>query len=132
MIPALLAVAALGWWLHKDGLLLPNLRRFGVAAGAALVAARLLGEGAPFAALAVAGAGFWWWTASRPAQNEDSDAAALLGVGRNADPATVHAAWRRAIASAHPDRGGATDAAARLTAARNVLLRRRERPSSRS
>ncbi|MBV8973382.1 MAG: molecular chaperone DnaJ [Sphingomonadaceae bacterium] len=124
MILALIAVAALTWWLHRDGLLLPNLRRFGVAAGAALVAARLVTDGAPFAAAAVVAAGVWWWTASRPVAMSDVAAArALLGVDAAADAAAIRTAWRQAIADAHPDRGGSTDLAARLTAARDLLLR---------
>ncbi len=125
MILALLAVAALGWWLHKDGLLLPNLRRFGVAAGAAIVALRLAGDGEIAAAIAVAGAGVWWWTASRfkPVPGELAAARALLGLSADADPAAIRAAWRRAVTVAHPDRGGTADDAAAITAARDLLLR---------
>ncbi len=134
MILALAAVAALAWWLHKDGLLLPNLRRFGVAAGAAIVALRLAGSGEIVAALLVAAGGVWWWTASRPAVGvagdraaaaDEAAARALLGVPPGADAGTVHAAWRQALAAAHPDRGGTAEGAAALTAARDLLLRPR-------
>ena len=127
MIIALLLVAGLGWWLHREGVLLPNLRRFGVAAGAAVIALRLLETGQPFAAVAVAGAGVWWWVASKPPPADAADlvaARAVLGVPASADADAIYAAWRRAIAEVHPDRGGSAELAARVSAARDRLLRR--------
>jgi DnaJ-domain-containing protein 1 len=58
----------------------------------------------------------------RPAEAE---ARAILGVGLAATPAEIRAAYRRKIAEAHPDRGGNHDQAARLTAARDTLLKGR-------
>ncbi|MFZ2031677.1 MAG: J domain-containing protein [Vitreimonas sp.] len=58
----------------------------------------------------------------RPAEAE---ARALLGVGLAAAPDEIRAAYRRKIAEAHPDRGGSHDQAARLTAARDTLLKGR-------
>jgi len=58
----------------------------------------------------------------RPAEAE---ARALLGVGLAATPDEIRAAYRRKIADAHPDRGGSHDQAARLTAARDTLLKGR-------
>ena len=126
MILALLLVAGLGWWLHREGVLLPNLRRFGVAAGAAIVALRLVETGQLLAAAAVAAGGAWWWVASRPAPPAPGDLAAaraVLGVPATADRDQVNAAWRRVIAEVHPDRGGSADLAARVSAARDLLLR---------
>ena len=58
----------------------------------------------------------------RPAEAE---ARALLGVGLAATPDEIRAAYRRKIAEAHPDRGGSHERAARLTAARDTLLKGR-------
>lgn len=60
-----------------------------------------------------------------PAINrEDQAARALLGVGPQATPEEIRAAFRAKIAMAHPDRGGDGDQAARLMQARDRLLRR--------
>jgi hypothetical protein len=56
---------------------------------------------------------------------EEADARAILGVGANATEAEIRAAYRAKMASAHPDRGGRHADAARLTAARDRLLRSR-------
>ena len=127
MILAVLAFAGLAWWLHREGLLLPNLRRLGVAASAGLVALRLLETGQVAAACLVAAGGVWWWTASRPPAARPSELAAaraVLGVPPSADRDAINAAWRRIIADVHPDRGGSADLAARVSAARDLLLRR--------
>jgi len=55
----------------------------------------------------------------------DAYARAVLGVGPNATAAEIKAAFRAKMATAHPDRGGAHDAAAKLVAARDRLLHRR-------
>ena len=54
----------------------------------------------------------------------DAEARSILGVGLAAKPDEIRAAYRRKKADAHPDRGGSHDAAARLTAARDALLKR--------
>lgn len=59
-------------------------------------------------------------TAPDPA---DIEARRILGVGLGATGADIRSAYRAKIAAAHPDRGGAHDEAARLTAARDRLLR---------
>ena len=61
-------------------------------------------------------------TGPRPAEAE---ARAILGVGLAAAPDEIRAAYRRKIAEAHPDRGGSHEQAARLTAARDMLLKGR-------
>lgn len=48
----------------------------------------------------------------------------LLGVDRAADEPTIRAAHRRLMAEAHPDRGGSSDEARALNAARDLLLGR--------
>lgn len=63
--------------------------------------------------------------AAKPkADPRDSEARAMLGVSINATPDEIRAAYRAKIALAHPDRGGNHADAARLTAARDRLLKR--------
>lgn len=93
-----------------------------------------LARGALGAALALAVlAGLAWFvfpalfgrTSQSPAEDpQDIEARRILGVGANATEAEIRAAYRHKIARAHPDRGGAHNAAARLTAARDRLLKR--------
>jgi hypothetical protein len=54
----------------------------------------------------------------------DIEACAALGVTLDAGEHEVRRAYREKMARAHPDRGGAHAEAARLTAARDRLLRR--------
>lgn len=71
-------------------------------------------------------AGLMWfapWRAPAPKIDIDAEAArALLGVTAQASRADIRAAHRKLIAEAHPDRGDASDRAARLNAARDLLL----------
>ncbi len=46
----------------------------------------------------------------------------ILGVAVNASADQVQTAWRKAIASAHPDQGGSEARAAELNAARDAML----------
>jgi hypothetical protein len=129
---ALILAAALAWWLHKRGELMPNLVRLGGTAAAALIALRMVETGRPLLALAAAAAGWFWWktqggkalTGKTLAIGETAKARALLGVGRDADAEAIQAAWRRAMATAHPDAGGSAAAVQALTAARDLLLSR--------
>lgn len=130
MLLAILAVAALAWWLHREGVLLPNLLRLGGAAVAGLLAFRLLSTGRPIMALVAAGAGlFWWKWSARPAAGDRrlSDAARLLGVPADAGSDVIWQAWRQAMATAHPDAGGSDAAAQALTQARDLLIAAAER-----
>lgn len=52
-----------------------------------------------------------------------AEARAILGVAADADAQTIHAAWRRLMARAHPDQGGTEGLAARVNAARDRLLK---------
>ncbi|MEZ5959570.1 MAG: J domain-containing protein [Hyphomonadaceae bacterium] len=56
---------------------------------------------------------------------EDFAARRLLGVGPNATADEIRGAYRAKMAQAHPDRGGSHNEAARLTAARDRLLRKK-------
>lgn len=85
-----------------------------------------------FGALGVlAGAGvaaaLWFLPQPRTAPRRGmsaEEARALLGVMETASEADIRAAYRSRIATAHPDRGGTAEAAARLNAARDLLLKR--------
>ncbi len=61
---------------------------------------------------------------SRPADPQDVEAARVLGVALDATEVEVRRAYRERMVRAHPDRGGGHAEAARLTAARDRLLRR--------
>lgn len=120
---ALILAAALAWWLHQRGELVPNLVRLGGTGAAALIAIRMLETGKPLVALAVAGAGYFWWRTQAPkTTNEEAAALALLGLAPGARAEAIQAAWRSRIAEAHPDAGGSDEAARAVTAARDLLL----------
>jgi len=128
MILAILLAAGLGWWLYREGVLIPNLRRLAVLGGGGILIARLVETGqivfAGIAGVALAG----WWYASRtkpPAAADLAEARAVLGIAATDDAAAINAAWRRVIAQVHPDKGGTADLARRVTAARDLLLARR-------
>jgi DnaJ family protein C protein 19 len=130
MILAILLAAALGWWLHKEGALLPNLKRLAILGGGGILIARLLETGQVlFAGVAGAGLAAWWFASRRNAAalapGALAEARAVLGVAPTDDAAAINAAWRRVIAQVHPDKGGTADLARRVTAARDLLLARR-------
>ena len=54
----------------------------------------------------------------------DGEARAILGVGPDASPADIQAAYNRLMRMAHPDKGGTDGLAAQLNAARDRLTRR--------
>jgi len=127
MILAIFLAAGLAWWLHREGALLPNLKRLAILGAGGIVIARLLETGQiVFAAVAAAGLAAWWVAAKskRPAPAALADARAVLGIAATDDAAAINAAWRRVIAQVHPDKGGTADLARRVTAARDLLLRR--------
>jgi hypothetical protein len=91
----------------------------------------------PAAALAAAAVAAWvLWprlsqgrrprdaAASQPDKRE-AEARAILGVGPGASAAEIRRAYRVRMARAHPDRGGGHAEAARLTAARDLLLKKK-------
>ncbi len=128
MLLALLAAAGLAWWLHQRGELVPNIVRLGGAGALALVAIRLLETGKPVQALLAGGAAAAWWWLRRPkpagAVRDEAEARAVLGVPAGADAEAVRAAWRAQIGRVHPDHGGTAALAAKVTAARDLLLKR--------
>ncbi len=131
MLIALLLALGLAWWMHQRGELLPNLQRVLIGGGLALLALRMLETGRiGFAVLTGAAAAGWWFMqpklggklGSARRAGDLAAARALLGVGPDANAATIRTAWRLQIASAHPDAGGSAELATKLTAARDLLL----------
>lgn len=95
-------------------------------AGGALAAFR--GSWLTAATLAAAGLYLAWSSRVRPVVRSEpiseADARAVLGVGPSASEAEIRAAWKRAMARAHPDQGGTEGLAIRVNAARDRLLRK--------
>ncbi len=90
-----------------------------------------LSKGAWISGVALVGAALWLTVSSRirsvPGKREslgDAEARSILGVGADATPEAINAAWRRLMGRAHPDQGGTEGLAARLNAARDRLLGR--------
>ncbi|MBL8558215.1 MAG: hypothetical protein JNM47_05805 [Hyphomonadaceae bacterium] len=124
LIVIALAFAALG--AVRWAVMRPRPRWLMPAAAGVATAALLWRMGViGVAAGAVVGALVWWFAPKGPAPDIDvAQARALLGVGEAATRDDIRAAHRRLIAAAHPDRGGAQGHAARLNAARDLLLRK--------
>ena len=130
MILALLAVAGLAWWMHRRGELLPAVKRWGAVAALGLLAVRFLETGRWPLALFAAAAAVGWFFAARQRSGEvgsEREALTVLGLTGDPDANEVHAAWRRTLATVHPDKGGSGAATARATAARDLLLERLQR-----
>ena len=129
---ALILAAVLAWWLHKRGELLPNLARLGGSGAALLLALKLLEGGHLLGAGVAAAAGAWWWHSRRPrgraVHPDETRALATLKLPPGADSDAIQLAWRRAMATAHPDAGGSDAAASALTAARDLLLAKQPKP----
>ncbi|KAA2213234.1 J domain-containing protein [Teichococcus oryzae] len=72
-----------------------------------------------------------WRAAAAPPEGPAMDhgaALAVLGLGEGAGEEEIRAAHRRLMRQAHPDRGGSPNEAARLNAARDMLLARKKPP----
>jgi hypothetical protein len=124
---ALLLAAALAWWLHQRGELLPNLKRFGGAALAGVIAVRLLTSGKPLMGIIAAVIAIIWWQVQARRQSAvlpeaETAALAVLGLEPGAGIGDIQAAFRARMAEAHPDAGGSDEAARSVTAARDLLL----------
>jgi hypothetical protein len=63
-----------------------------------------------------------WREPARDTPSERAEALAILGLEEGAGPAEIRAAHARMMRTAHPDAGGSDWLAARLNAARDVLL----------
>jgi hypothetical protein len=121
---ALLLAAALAWWLHSRGELLPNLMRYAGTAIAGVIAIRLLTSGKPLMGIIAGVVGLIWWQVQARKIPPDAETAALtvLGLEPGAGVGDIQAAWRARMAQAHPDAGGSDEAARSVTAARDLLL----------
>jgi DnaJ-class molecular chaperone len=75
--------------------------------------------------------GIWWLAQRKKAATSltPAEARAILEVGAEAGTQEIVEAHRRLIAKVHPDAGGSAALAARVNAAREVLLTGRERKS---
>lgn len=142
MVPILLIVAAvfaLLFFVRVGGSQRVELLRRWPAVALALAALLAASRGAvwPAIALAAFAALAWtWWPriASKlrdqapktaAADPADAEARGILGVGPTATSSAIRAAYRAKMTRAHPDTGGSNAEAARLTAARDRLLRKR-------
>jgi hypothetical protein len=132
----------LAGWLIVTGRLQRMTARDGAALGLAIVGAVLAAKGKPLVGappLLIAG-GYYLLRARRSRQGamrakyraaarigdtqaSVAEAAALLDLPVDADPEQIRIAHRRLIATVHPDKGGTEALAAKINAARDLLLR---------
>jgi len=129
ILAALLAVAVL--WLTFGGKVLRDQRNW-PAIGAMAIGIALLAKGEFIAALALTAGGAFWLRRPKLGMRRFNpfardmalaEAHDLLGLSPGADRDAIIAAHRRLIARNHPDSGGTDALAARLNAARDLLLR---------
>ncbi len=140
---ALIVIGFAGWLLWT-GRLQRMTAKDGMMLGVAVVGAVMAAKGKPLigAIPLIASLGYAAIkirkparTPPRPIETADvAEARALLGLGPQADAEAVRAAHRRLIATVHPDKGGTEALAAKINAARDVLLRHEanSRPSAES
>lgn len=128
ILAALLALALL--WLTFGGKVLRDQRNW-PALGAMAIGVALLAKGELVAALLLTAGGAFWL--KRPKLRRATpkpfardmqlaEARELLGLPQGADREAIIAAHRRLITRNHPDSGGTEALAARLNAARDLLL----------
>ncbi len=142
MLPGLIVVAALFALLllgRIGGARRVEIRQRWPAILFAVAALLALSRGAIWPALALGAFSALAWilwpdVAARRAQASQSSAAtdpgdaearSILGVGANATESEIRGAYRAKMTRAHPDLGGGHAEAARLTAARDRLLRKK-------
>jgi DnaJ-domain-containing protein 1 len=138
-----LILIVLAGWLMWTGRLQRMTANDGIALGMAIVGAILSAKGKPVlgALPMMLSASYGVWRVrkksygaarrgtsapQRAVEETVTEAAALLGVPHDADADAIRAAHRRLIASVHPDKGGTEALAAKINAARDILLRHHE------
>jgi hypothetical protein len=138
---ALLLIGLAGWLVWTGRLQRMSLKD-GMALGFSIVGAVMAAKGKPLigALPMILSAGYFALrlrakprppkSGTKPAPLAPNDAvaeaSALLGLPRDADADAIRAAHRRLIASVHPDRGGTEALAAKINAARDILLQHHE------
>ncbi len=126
MILLLLVAGAAAWWMWGRGLTRNQL----AAAGSALVGLWLLSRGSWQIGLPMFMPAIWMIVQQGqvpappgpPARMDRDEARRILGVGADAAPDDIRAAHRRLVAKVHPDQGGSAELAAKVNAARDILL----------
>lgn len=131
LILVLIGALAVFWYL---GLLTPKRTKIIGGIGLALIGLYVTLRGAPLAGvpLIAAGAYLGWWM-QRPPKTKSmtrQEAQRLLRVRPDASEREIRDAYRLAMSTAHPDRGGTSEESSRLNEARDLLLRDRPRNSS--
>lgn len=143
MLLLALALGGLGLWywsrLRKSGRKVPA-AWLGIAG--TLIGTMMIARGMPMiGGLLATGSGLWLRfggslpgmkpTPDEPAPSRAElsllDAADLLGVPVDASREDIHAAYRKLMARNHPDAGGSAGLAARINAARDLLLKAQNR-----
>ncbi|RVT43866.1 J domain-containing protein [Sphingobium algorifonticola] len=129
---ALIVIGFVGWLLWT-GRLQRMTAKDGVMLGIAVVGAVMAAKGKPLigAIPLIVSLGYAGLKLRKPAPRAShpvaaadvAEARALLGLGPYADAEAVRAAHRRLIATVHPDKGGTEALAAKINAARDLLLR---------
>lgn len=124
-------LGALLIWLSFDKAMLRDRKQWPII-GIALLGLIMTAKGRPVIGTGLFAAVALWsrWprlrarTSAMPASpGARADAYDLLGLSPDADRAAIIAAHRRLIARNHPDSGGTAGLAARLNAARDLLLK---------
>lgn len=130
LILVLIGALAVFWYL---GLLTPERARIIAGVGLGLVGLLITLRGAPLAGvplIALGGYIGWWMQRARePKTMTRREAERLLGVRAGATEREIRDAYRLAMSTAHPDRGGSSEESSRLNEARDLLLRSPPRPS---
>jgi hypothetical protein len=139
LLVVLLAGFGLWFWLGKRRKKIPALW---LGIGGTIAGAVLVAKGMPVVgALVATGSGLWLRygemlmrggsarppAAGAPAEIDRAQAAELLGVAPDADREEILVAYRRLMARNHPDAGGSVGLAARINAARDLLLKSQQR-----
>lgn len=140
LLIAVLAAIGLWFWFSKyQRKRMKKIPAAWLGIGGTLIGAVLVAKGMPvIGALVATGSGLWLrfggqlmpgGTPIPPSEAQArialgrAEAAELLGVAPDADREVILTAYRRLMARNHPDAGGSAGLAARINAARDLLLK---------